>query len=609
MAHPIQVFLKSIRRTALLQESREQSDAQLLERFVGGDGVALEMLVRRHALMVWGVCSRTLTHHDAAEDAFQATFLVLLRKAGSICPREQLANWLYGVAYKTACKARQTAAKRYAREKQVDTMPEPATEPHNDGFGADLHALLDEELSRLPEKYRIAVVLCDVEGNTRHEAAEQLHLPEGTVGSRLARGRALLAKRLIKRGLSVSATALAATGFHEAASGAVPAALLSHTVNVVNLAAAGETVAAGLISTRVFVVVEAVLRAMAVAKQKALGLVFVLATLVLAGGIVTWKALADQQAQPQSAPGEVTDFPGLVVPGEVRRFPVEEYAWSVSFAPDGERLLIGTGGLAPIRVCDVNSGQEVLRTKPYPSCWSVASSPDGKSIVVGLGAKPIQILNAQTGEVYRELPAIGARNVIFSPDGRLVASSHADDRLALWDVAQGRVLKVFPVANGAVHGAAFTPDSKHVLVIDPSTALRLYEVESGKEVRRFVGHTDRVTDVAVSSDGQRALSCSLDKTLRLWDLATGTELACMQHQHGLHGVAFCPDGHRAVSAANQTVHLWDLTTGRELHRFVGHQGAVVCVAVSPDGRYALSGSSDRTVRLWRLPDPALGPGQ
>jgi RNA polymerase sigma factor (sigma-70 family) len=609
MAHPIQVFLQSIRRTALLQESREQSDAQLLERFVGGDGVALEMLVRRHALMVWGVCRRTLTHHDAAEDAFQATFLVLLRKAGSICPREQLANWLYGVAYKTACKARQTIAKRYAREKQVDTMPEQATEPNNDEFGPDLRALLDEELSRLPERYRIAVVLCDVEGNTRHDAAEQLHLPEGTLASRLARGRALLAKRLIKRGLSVSATTLAATGFREAASGAVPAALLSHTVNLVNLVAAGEAVAAGLISTRVSVVVEGVLRAMSVAKQKALGLVFVLATLVLAGGIVTWKALADQQAQPQSAPGQVTDLPALAVPGEVRRFQVEEYAWSVSFSPDGQRIVVGVGqGGVPIHIYDLRTGEEVRGRIGFSSCWSTSFSPDGKYIAVGFGAKPIQILNAQTGEVYRELGG-PARNVTFSHDGRLIAAGHADDRVRLWDVAQGRLMRIFPAANGAVHGAAFTPDSKLLLVIDPSRALRLYEVESGKEVRRFVGHTDRVTDVAVSADGQRALSCSLDKTLRLWDLATGTELFCLEHQHGLHGMAFCPDGRRAVSAANQTVHLWDLTTGRELHRFAGHQASVVCVAVSPDGRYALSGSSDRTVRLWRLPDPGTGPRQ
>src|SRR5579872_6093886 len=114
-------FLQRFRRSALLRESDEKTDGQLLEGFVKGrDSVALEALVRRHAPMVWGVCRRTLTRHHEAEDAFQATFLVLLRKAPSIQSRELLANWLYRVAYKTACKARQMAARRRTREEQVE---------------------------------------------------------------------------------------------------------------------------------------------------------------------------------------------------------------------------------------------------------------------------------------------------------------------------------------------------------------------------------------------------------------------------------------------------------------------------------------------------------
>src|SRR5262249_25496204 len=149
------------RRSALLQEGEEQTDGQLLEAFVRRrDSLALETLVRRHAPMVWGVCGRTLANHHDAEDAFQATFLVLVRRAASIRSRELLANWLYRVAHKTALKARQTAAKRHAREKQVVEMPEPQTEPHDHEFGPELRPLLDEELSRLPEKYRIVIVLC-----------------------------------------------------------------------------------------------------------------------------------------------------------------------------------------------------------------------------------------------------------------------------------------------------------------------------------------------------------------------------------------------------------------------------------------------------------------
>jgi RNA polymerase sigma factor (sigma-70 family) len=611
------LVLQHLRRSAVLHEDAEKTDSQLLEAFLRSrDQLALEILVRRHAPMVWGVCRRTLANHHEAEDAFQATFLVLLRKAAAIRNTELLPNWLYRVAYRTACKARQMAAKRRSREKQVTVLPEPQPEPHKDTFEPDLRAVLDEELGRLPAKYRIAVVVCDVEGRTRHEAARQLRMPEGTVASRLATGRALLAKRLLRRGLGVSATSLAATGFQQAASGAVPAALLANTVKAVGLPALGEAAAAGLISTAVSPLADSVLRAMAVAKHKTAGICLVLATLVVAGGMVTCQALAGRLAQPQpasEAPGDVGRFPSSGEPGEVRRFTVEEWAWSVSFSPDGEKILIGTGGKAPVRVCDFSSGQEVLRTSAYNSCWSAAYSPDGKSIAVGSMAKPIQILDARTGKVYRELQANKkrVRNVAFSPDGRLIASSHADNRLRVWDVAQGQVVHEFPAENGAVHSAAFTPDGKLLLVVDPGMTLRLYEVASGKEVRRFEGHTAAVRDVAISADGQRGLSCSLDKTLRLWDLQTGEELRRLEgHADRLHCVAFCPDGRRALCGGfDKTFRLWDLTTGRELYCFDGHQGPVWCVAVSADGRYALSGSSDHTARLWRLPDPVPATGQ
>jgi RNA polymerase sigma factor (sigma-70 family) len=606
-SNPITTVLHNLRRSALMRDGAGQTDSQLLEAFLHNrDAVALEVLVRRHAPMVWGVCRRTLANHHEAEDAFQATFLVLLRKAASIRSPELLPNWLYRVAYKTACKSRQRAAKRYSREKQVPVMPEPTMEPQDDTFGPGLREVLDEELDRLPEKYRIAVVLCDLESRTRKEAARQLNLPEGTVASRLATGRALLTKQLLRRGLGVSASCLAAAGFHQAASGAVPATLLANTVKVVSLEA-WDAAAAVLVSTEVSPLADSVLRAMAAAQQKKVGLLFVLATLVLGGGMVAGYAPETPQAEPPQAPG----FPAWV-PGEVRRFKFEQWAWSVSFSSNGRQLLIGVGGAGvPVRVYDFGTGQEVLRTDPYPSCWSTDYSPDGKFIAVGSAAKPIQILDAQTGKVHHEFPpCAGVRHVTYSPDGRLIAASHFDWRLRLWDVALGRVLHEFPVNQEALHSAAFTPDGKLLLVIDPSHRLRLYEVDGGKEVRRFNGHTDRVMGVAVSADGLWALSCSFDKTLRVWDLQTGEELRRLHSQDRLNCVAFCPDGRRALCGSDdKTFRLWDLVTGRELHLFDGHEGSIVSVAVSPDGRYAMSGSSDHTARLWRLPDPALPPGK
>ena len=281
-------ILDRLRRSEMLREGGEQTDGQLLGAFVGRrDAQALELLVRRHAPMVWGVCRRTLADHHDAEDAFQATFLVLFRRAASLRSPELLANWLYGVALKTARKARQMAAKRAAREPQVSPMPEPpAVESRDCAFGPEQLRLLDEELSRLPEKYRVAIVLCELEGRTRPEAARQLRVPEGTVASRLARGREMLGRRLARRGLDVSAGSVAATLPPQAALGSVTATLLANTIKTTALLAAGEVTAAGAISGQVAILTEAVLRATALTKRKVAIVVFLIAALVLSAGMV-----------------------------------------------------------------------------------------------------------------------------------------------------------------------------------------------------------------------------------------------------------------------------------------------------------------------------------
>jgi RNA polymerase sigma factor (sigma-70 family) len=181
--------IEAIRRVA----EPEPTDGQLLSAYAcRGDGDAFAELVRRHGPMVWGVCRRMLANHADAEDAFQATFLVLVRKPGSVRPAERVGNWLHGVAVHAARKAARSAARR--RERQVEALPEPETVA--EGVWHDLVPVLDEEVTRLPEKYRLPVVLCDLEGCTRREAAERLGWPEGTVAGRLALGRAALARRL-----------------------------------------------------------------------------------------------------------------------------------------------------------------------------------------------------------------------------------------------------------------------------------------------------------------------------------------------------------------------------------------------------------------------------
>src|SRR5947209_5158481 len=153
--NPLSNVLRRLRGVEMLRESGDLTDGQLLARFLAlRDETAFETLLRRHGPMVLGVCRRLLRHDQDAEDAFQATFLVLARKAASVVPREKVGNWLYGVAYNTARKARALSARRRGREVQVKAMPEPHTLRQETNLWAGLRPLLDRELSRLPDKYR-----------------------------------------------------------------------------------------------------------------------------------------------------------------------------------------------------------------------------------------------------------------------------------------------------------------------------------------------------------------------------------------------------------------------------------------------------------------------
>jgi RNA polymerase sigma factor (sigma-70 family) len=273
------------------------ADGELLGRFAAShDEAAFEALVVRHGPMVWGVCKRTLRDPNDAEDAFQATFLVLARKASSIAHREMVANWLFAVARKTAVRARAMAFRRWSKEQQVVAMPEP--EPAADDRRDDLLALLDEELSRLPRKYRIPVVACELEGKTHREAASELGWPVGTVSSRLSRGRAMLSKRLARSGVSLSIGSLAVLLNREAASATVPARLIRATAQTATLFLAGGAPGLGL--AKAFALTREVLRMMLVSKLKVATLIL----LVIAGTGVIWSASgaigAGQERKPEA---------------------------------------------------------------------------------------------------------------------------------------------------------------------------------------------------------------------------------------------------------------------------------------------------------------------
>jgi RNA polymerase sigma factor (sigma-70 family) len=245
------------------------SDAELLERFVAGRDEAAEAafaaLVERHGVMVLGVCRRVLGNRDAAEDAFQATFLVLAKKASAIARREQLASWLHGVARRAALDARARASRQKAREKRLGAML--PVEPPDQTMTSELRAVLDEELARLPERHRTAILLCELEGLSRREAANRLGISEGTLSSRLSRAKSRLRDRLTRRGFALSSAALASVMAQDAHAVILPPILLDSTIRVATLVATGCSLAE-VVSTSVVTLTEGVLKAMLLAKLK-----------------------------------------------------------------------------------------------------------------------------------------------------------------------------------------------------------------------------------------------------------------------------------------------------------------------------------------------------
>jgi RNA polymerase sigma factor (sigma-70 family) len=246
------------------------SDGSLMERFVvGRDEAAFEALLARHGPMVLGVCRRRLREPGDVEDAFQATFLVLVQKAGTIRDPQRLSPWLYGVACRVAGRARAQAARRQARERPGDL--EPAAEPDAGPERRELDAVLDEEVARLPEAYRSVLVLCDVEGRPHAEAARELAWPLGTVKSRLAQARVRLRARLMRRGLAPAALGSVAAPWPASARPAQPPQLVAATAQTVMRFTAGRTAAGGVVSATVSTLAEGVLKAMFLSRLKMIG--------------------------------------------------------------------------------------------------------------------------------------------------------------------------------------------------------------------------------------------------------------------------------------------------------------------------------------------------
>jgi RNA polymerase sigma factor (sigma-70 family) len=272
--------LQFLRRLAGPDPTAGLSDGQLLRRYIEGrDQTAFAALVERHGRLVLAVCRRLLPTLQDAEDAFQATFLILVRQARAITKHESVGSWLHGVAHRVALRAKASLIQRRARERQQSRPPAPDT--LQEVVWRDLRAILEEEVLRLPARCREPFVLCYLEGKTNEAAARLLGCPRGTVLSRLARARELLRARLTRRGLILSAGLVATMLARSTATAAVPAVLAEATVTAAGAIEAARATFTEILSPKVVALMEGVLKAMRMTRLTIAASVFLL--LALAG--------------------------------------------------------------------------------------------------------------------------------------------------------------------------------------------------------------------------------------------------------------------------------------------------------------------------------------
>jgi RNA polymerase sigma factor (sigma-70 family) len=615
--------------------SEGESDGTLLDRFVAArDEAAFNALLARHGPLVLGVCRRALGDGPDAEDAFQATFLLLVRKAGSVRRSTSVGPWLYGVARHVALKARRGIDRRRARERLA---PPPAPAAGTDEADRrDLRRVLDEELGRLPEKYRATLVLCYLEGKSHEQAAGELGWPNGTVCGRLARAREMLRGRLLRRGVTLSAAGLLAEQAGSA-SATIPPALAEATLQSARHVRFGS----GALSPRVAALLREGMQAMFLSKVKTVVGVVLALTLLAAG--LGLAVLAGRPAPPSGPPpaaqpsGEKkdVDLGGPLSPGAVARLGTTRFRHGgavndVAFSPGG-RLIASAGTDGAVRVWEATTGKEVLTLSGHQQGPSaVAISPDGKTLAsADLGQ--VLLWDLATGKRLpspeRTGPAAIAR-LTFSPDGRLLAWCGADRTIRLWGLAAGKEVRRIDgpdvSAEMFARGAAmeggfldlsFSPDGKSLAAAFWDGRGYLYEVSTGKRLRRFGGPArgDRIARLAFAPDGRALVTGGAEDPLILWDVATGKKSRALGDKPAqVWSVALSPDG-KVAAAGNSVggITAWDLQTGRQRFHVVGPRGTVTCLAFSPDSRHLAAGGQNGSVRVvdairGRPLDPASG---
>jgi RNA polymerase sigma factor (sigma-70 family) len=614
------VVLCHLRALAAGPDERTPDD-QLLQRFAATrDGEAFEALLRRHGPMVLGVCRRLLRREQDVEDVFQATFLVLARKAASIRRPQSVAAWLHGVARRIAVKVRAAAARQ-----AVGPVPEVAA-PDLGPAGVltwhEVRGALDEELTRLPEALRAPLVLCYLQGLTRDEAAARLRCPLGTLKGRLERGRDLLRQRLTRRGLALSAV-LAALALERAA---VPATLAAATARASFAFAAGVPGSSAAVA-----LAEAALRDLTGIKFRA-GMALLLGLTVLAAGT----ALSAQPLPPQAAPaaqaeagqggrarndaGGKADAQGdPLPPGAVTRLGTVRYRFpgvGAAFLPDGKTVVsVGQEGNA-IKLWDARTGRLVreIDTGNFITRGGVALARDGSHLAVSGSIRDdtqpswrsaVRVFDLATGKDARTVerpPLEGVNALTLSPDGKLLFTLDRNGKLRIEEVATGTELLRQQFPGDVMAALAMSPDGSTVaLGSGPNThKILVWRWEAGEEPRAIQAGPYRARDLVFSPDGKWIAECSDDAPdVRIWDVAGGRllhKLELPDHEpHRHYQVAFSPDGIRLAayggSKDGYSVHLWDPATGqfvKRLDKRLDMGGGAL--AFSPDSKLLVSGS-------------------
>jgi RNA polymerase sigma factor (sigma-70 family) len=549
------------------QVPTEVADAQLLKRFTSErDDGAFGTLMLRHGPMVLGVARRVLRDTHDAEDVFQATFLVLARMGRSIRKGSTIGNWLYGVAYRLALKCRKGTAHRRQHERQAPTRG--PSEAASDLALRDLQAVLDQEVSRLPEKYRAPFILCCLESKSRAEASQLLGWKEGTVASRLDHARKLLQKRLTRRGVTLSATLCATELSLHAAQAAVPLTLAASTLAGAQDFAMGKVTP--IQSDRCVALANAWLQKAMVAKvQLACGCFMAVGLLAAAVG---WAANQTQPAATPPLPGTEAKVADGQANPLIHGPRGDQYGDSL---PEGSVARFGTLRLR-------NSGAMVF-------------TPDGKQLLSTAGEAKSQIAfwDRQTGKETRRLSARATlNNLVLSPDGKVLATDGNVYNSPVWDVATGQELFTLD----AYQGSCFTSDNKHLLGINNNSdksLISMWEVPSGKKVGTWTLPVHSWS-ARCSPDG-KTVAYLLKGQVVLYDLDKKAEKACWASAESLY-LSFSPDG-RLLSAAGggpKGVRVWQVADGKEV--FSCPQGADLRAVFSADGKHlAWSGRDERGI--------------